>query len=113
LIISRPDFFWQQEEKKKYRLAEWNVLCQPKDQGGLGIRDLDIQNKALLSKWLYRLLTTDGTWQQLIRNKYLNVKTLSQAFWKLGDSHFWAGLMKVKHDFFEVWDFHNKKWFSG
>jgi hypothetical protein len=79
--------------------VKWNILCQPKDQRGIGIRDLDIQNKALLSKWLYRLLTTDGTWQQLIHNKYLNAKVLSQAFWKSGDSHFWAGLMKVKHDF--------------
>jgi hypothetical protein len=80
-------------------------MCQPKDQGGLGIRDLDIQNKALLSKWLYRLLTTDGTWQQLIHNKYLNAKTLSQAFWKSGDSHFWARLMKVKHDFWRFGTF--------
>jgi hypothetical protein len=93
------DYFWsrffgQQEEKKKYRLAKWNIPWQPKDQGGLGIRDLDIQNKALLSKWLYRLLTTDGTWQQLIHNKYLNVKTLSQAFWKSRDSHFWDGLIE-------------------
>jgi hypothetical protein len=54
---------------------------------------------ALLSKWLYILLTTDGTWQQLIRNKYLNVKPLSQAYWRPGDSNFWARLMKVKQDF--------------
>ena len=50
-------------------------------------------------------MTTDGTWQQLIRNKYLNVKTLSQAFWKSGDSHFWARLMKVKHDFWRFGTF--------
>jgi hypothetical protein len=92
-------FFWQQVAKRKYRLAKWSILCKPKDQGGLGIWDLDIQNTALLSKWLYKLLTTDGIWQQLIHNKYLGSKPLSQAFWKLGDSHFWAGLMKVKSDF--------------
>jgi hypothetical protein len=80
----RSRFFWQQEAKQKYRLAKWSIMCQPKDQGGLGIRDLDSQNIALLSKWLYKLLMTDGTWQQLIRNR------------KSGDSHFWAGLMKVK-----------------
>lgn len=101
----RSRFFWQQEEKEKYSLAKWSILCQPKDQGGLGIRDLDIQNKALLSKWLYRLLTTDGTWQQLIRNKYLNAKPLSQAYWRSGDSNFWAGLMKVKQDFFRFGTF--------
>jgi hypothetical protein len=98
-------FFWQQEAKQKYRLAKWNIMCQPKDQGGLGIRDLDIQNTLLLSTWLYKLLTTDGTWQQLIRNKYLGSKPLSQAFWKAGDSHFWASLIKVKHSFLRFMTF--------
>jgi hypothetical protein len=74
-------------------------LCQPKDQGGLGIHDLDIKNKALLSKWLFQLLTTDGTWQQLLCNKYLGSKPLSQVQWKSGDSTFWAILMKVKNEF--------------
>jgi len=41
----------------------------------------------------------DGTWQQIIRNKYLGTKPLSQVQRKSGDSHFWASLMKVKRDF--------------
>jgi len=60
---------------------------------------LELKNIALLSKWLYRLLTTDGTWQQILRNKYLGSKPLVQAQWKSGDSHFWASLMKVTRDF--------------
>jgi hypothetical protein len=44
-------------------------------------------------------------WQQLIRNKYLNSKPLSQAFWKPGDSHFLAGLMKIKQDFLHFGSF--------
>jgi hypothetical protein len=84
---------------KKYRLVEWNILCQPKDQGGWGIMDLNLKNRALLSKWLFKLLTTEGTWQQLLRNKYLGSKPLVHVEWKPGDSHFWSGLMKVKQDF--------------
>ncbi|WVZ53298.1 hypothetical protein U9M48_004264 [Paspalum notatum var. saurae] len=96
----RSRFFWQCDEgKRKYRLAKWDILCQPKDQGGLEIHNLDVKNTALLSKWLYNLLTSDGTWQQILRNKYLRSKPLSQAQWKNGDSYFWACLMKVKHDF--------------
>jgi len=31
----RSRFFWQSEEhKKKYKLAKWNILCQPKEVGG-------------------------------------------------------------------------------
>ncbi|WVZ59334.1 hypothetical protein U9M48_009489 [Paspalum notatum var. saurae] len=32
----RSRFYWQgDEQKKKYRLAKWTILCLPKDQGGL------------------------------------------------------------------------------
>ena len=59
-------FFWQGDgEKKKYRLAKWNAVCCPKDQGGLGIHDLNVKNSALLGKWLFKLLTEDGIWQVL------------------------------------------------
>jgi len=30
----RSRFFWQNDDdERKYRLAKWNILCQPKDQG--------------------------------------------------------------------------------
>jgi hypothetical protein len=96
----RSRFFWQNDEqKRKYRLAKWNILCLPKDQRGLGIHNLNIKNTSLLSKWLYKLLTSDGTWQQILCNKYLGSKPLAQVQWKNGDSHFWASLMKFKRDF--------------
>jgi len=37
----------------------------------LGVLNLDVQNKCLLSKWLFKLLNEDGVWQPLLRNKYL------------------------------------------
>jgi hypothetical protein len=47
----RLRFYWQNDQhKRKYRLAKWEILCQPKIQGGLGIQNLDIQNKCSLSK---------------------------------------------------------------
>ena len=80
-------------------------MCRPKEQGGLGIHDLDAKNSALLSKWLFKLITTDGMWQCLIRNKYLDTKPLSQVQWKTGDSQFYASLKKVKNDFFRFGTF--------
>jgi hypothetical protein len=62
----------------------------------MGIIDLDIQNKCLLSKSVIKLLNEDGLWQQILRKKYLKGKTLSQVVKKAGDSHFWSGLMEVK-----------------
>jgi hypothetical protein len=102
----RSRFFWQSDEhKRKYRLARWSILCLPRDQGGIEIHNLELKNMALLSKWMYRLLTTDGTWQEILRNKYLGTKPLVQVQWKSGDSHFWAGLMKVKNEFLKFGTF--------
>jgi hypothetical protein len=104
-VLSRLDFFrsrffWQGDsENKKYRLAKWSVVCRPKDQGGLGIQDLEVKNTALLGKWLFRLLTEDRVWQTLLRQKYVGSKALSQVLWKPGDLHFWAGLMATKKHF--------------
>jgi hypothetical protein len=93
----RSRFFWQgNKDKKKYRLDKWNILCRPKDQGGLGIADLATKNIILLSKWIFNLLNGDGPWQSLLRNKYLTTKTLSHVQEKPNDSHFWKGLLKVK-----------------
>ena len=104
-VLKRLDFyhstfFWQgNSDKKKYRLAKWDILCRPKDQGGLGIADLGITNKCLLSKWLFKLLNEDGIWQTLLRNKYLSSKCLSQVKIKHGDSHFRKGLLKSREVF--------------
>jgi hypothetical protein len=97
----RSRFFWQGDnEKKKYRLTKWSVVCRSKDQGGLGVHDLEVKNRALLGKWLARLLTEDGVWQQLLRKKYVGSKAISQVIWKPGDSHFWASIMATKKELF-------------
>jgi hypothetical protein len=46
-------------------------VLYPKDQGGLGVHNLEVKNMAWLGKWLARLLTKDGVWQQLLWQKYV------------------------------------------
>jgi hypothetical protein len=47
----------------------------------------------------------DRVWQQLLRNKYLREKSLTQAQYTPRDSLFWAGLMKVKREFLSLGKF--------
>lgn len=54
-------------------------LCQLKECGGLGIQDLELQNKCLLSKWLYTLLNEDVIWQNLLKRKYLMKKNFHSS----------------------------------
>jgi hypothetical protein len=85
----RSRFFWEGGGlKKKYRLTKWSVLCTPKALGGLGILDPRLQNRCLLSKWLFRLINEQGIWQSLLQNKYLKNKTITQVEHRPGDSHF-------------------------
>jgi hypothetical protein len=101
LDFYRSRFFWQSDEtKKKYRLTKWNIICRPRDQGGLGIEVLELKNRCLLSKWLFKILHEEGTWQEILCNKYLSTKTLAQVEVKPTDSQFWKGLMEVRDDFF-------------
>ncbi|WVZ85896.1 hypothetical protein U9M48_032754 [Paspalum notatum var. saurae] len=69
------------------------LLIVPNVLGGLGILDLEIQNKCLLSKWLFKLLNEDGSWQRLIKKR---------------DSHFWSGLMNVKEQFLSFSSFRTR-----
>jgi hypothetical protein len=102
LDFYRSRFFWQSDgQKKKYILTKWNIVCIPKDQGGLGIEVLDIKNKCLLSKWIFKLLSEQGVWQELLSKKYLGSKYLLQVQVKPTDSPFWKGIMRVKDDFFQ------------
>jgi hypothetical protein len=104
LDFYRSHFFWQSDgHKRKYRLSKWNIICRPKEQGGLGIEVLDLKNKCLLSKWLFKLLIEKGMWQQLLHNKNLKNQTLAQVEIKPTDSpFFWKGLLRVKNDFFNT-----------
>ena len=90
LDFYRSRFFWQSDEsKRKYRLAKWDIICRPKDQGGLGIENLEVKNRCLLSKWLFKLSSeTEATWAQILRSKYLHSKTLSQVTLRPTDSPF-------------------------
>jgi hypothetical protein len=47
------------------------MVCLPKDQGGLGVLDLEVMNIALLYKWLWKLFKEKGFWQTILENKYL------------------------------------------
>ena len=101
LDFYRSRFFWQSDEiKRKYRLTKWDIIYTPKDQGGLGIENLEVKNRCLLSKWLYRpSVENEGMWVQILRNKYLQSKSLAQVTVRSNNSPFWKGLMRTKSTF--------------
>jgi hypothetical protein len=52
-------------------LVAWKKICRPKQQGGLGVLNLDLQNKTLLLKNVHKLFNREDTpWVNLIWNSY-------------------------------------------
>ena len=46
-------------------------MSQGKENGGLGIRKLDLLNRALLGKWAYRFIVEGNSiWKACINSKY-------------------------------------------
>lgn len=93
----RRTFFWQgRESKRKYHLVRWEIICKSKRKGGLGIKDLRM-NISLFCKWWWKLEKEDGLWQQIVKFKYMQNKSIHDVEHRLNDSPMWADLLKVKH----------------
>lgn len=52
----RANFLWQgTEDRFRYHMAKWEMVCRPKDQGGLGIINTRLMNDCLLVKWIWKI----------------------------------------------------------
>jgi hypothetical protein len=62
---------------KKICWVKWDQICLPKARGGLGVKNLDLFNLALLGKWKWRFLNDSGAvWADLLRFRYGHLPTI-------------------------------------
>lgn len=75
LIRLQRAFLWGGDEAhRKIAWVSWKTICLPKSQGGLGIKNLEAFNIALLSKWRWKCLVGgDSLWHQVLLSKYGNL----------------------------------------
>lgn len=101
----RRTFFWQGGgTKRKYHLVKWTKLCKSKKKGGVGIKNLELFNFSLLCKWWWKLEHENGLWQDLVKAKYMSKSDIHNVSHRLGDSHIWGDLLKVKHIYLQGMD---------
>jgi hypothetical protein len=83
---------------KGYNLAAWEMVTAPKDKGGLRIKDIYLQNEALLLKHLHKFYNkVDVPWVHLIWNTYYQHKvphlvSARGSFW-------WKDILKLNVQF--------------
>uniref|UniRef100_A0A8I6XXP6 Uncharacterized protein n=1 Tax=Hordeum vulgare subsp. vulgare TaxID=112509 RepID=A0A8I6XXP6_HORVV len=65
-------YWWSQQEKENtIHWISWEKLTKPKDQGGLGFRDMDCFNIAMLSRQIWRLIQCpDSLCAKVLKARY-------------------------------------------
>jgi hypothetical protein len=96
---ARRHCLWRRKDKEKVNsLAAWDMVCKPKEKGGLGIINLKIQNTALLLKHLHKFYNNeDIPWVHLVRDAYYHhsvphAVVLAGSFW-------WKSIITLSDEF--------------
>lgn len=84
-------FWWSNGEKEnKMHWTAWHKMTETKDNGGLGFKDLEAFNIALLGKQIWRLLTkTNLLMSRVMKCKYFPKSDVLNAPCKPWDSWVW------------------------
>jgi mannosylglycoprotein endo-beta-mannosidase len=92
------DFIWgSTNQHRKCHLVSWEKICRPKEEGGLGFRNLRILNQAYIHKLAWQMVADPNKlWVQVMRAKYKcgflstpNITTRSNS------SNVWKAIVKA------------------
>jgi ribonuclease HI len=99
-IIRR--FWWAgvQEEQQTSPIAyrSWEDICKSTDQGGLGIRDIELINKSLIIQSAWNIATNKNPFlTAILKAKYYPDNTFWTAPIPTSRSVYWSSILQVKH----------------
>jgi hypothetical protein len=65
-------FLWAgNQEKFILPWVKWSTLALPKSLGGWGLKNIFLFAKSLASKSVWRLISTENIWTQVVTHKYI------------------------------------------
>ncbi|CAL1388701.1 unnamed protein product [Linum trigynum] len=93
-------FIWGSSEGgRKIHLIDWETICNPKEEGGLGLRNATRMNEAFMLKIAWRLMAEpESLWASIVRAKYLR---RMEGGWQPRTpgrlSNLWRGVLRILH----------------
>lgn len=88
-------FFWDPKEGQRgMSLISWDTMMKSKKDGGLGVRDIQSFNDALLAKISWRILSKPSCLlARVLEGKYFHNEDFLQAKAPSACSHGWRGIL--------------------
>nr|XP_027060751.1 uncharacterized protein LOC113687311 [Coffea arabica] len=92
------NYWWGEVNgKNKIHWCSWKKLTQVKEKGGLGFKELEAFNSALLGKQVWRILTQPNLLvSQVLKAKYFPMSSIFKCKVPNNASWMWRGLMEAR-----------------
>lgn len=89
------NFWWDNaEHKRKIHWLSWEKLSLSKEEGGMGFKDLECLNQALLAKQAWRIIHCDDCLMtKILKGKYLGEESFVQVQQCKNASYAWKSIL--------------------
>jgi hypothetical protein len=105
-------FWWtgvrEETNSRSLCLRAWKDICSPKNEGGLGIRNMQAMNQALILMAAWRIADQpDDFLHSILKSKYFPHSSLWRPNSNAPKSAFWASILKMlpllkAHSFYQI-----------
>ncbi|KAJ1697086.1 hypothetical protein LUZ63_005598 [Rhynchospora breviuscula] len=90
-------FFWGKGNERRMPLVSWKSITVPKQQGGLGLKDLLKFQQTLSMKCLWAIASEENSlWVQVVKAKYLQRNTIWSATRTTRCTPLWRAIVAAK-----------------